>query len=209
VLYHADVLAKRGYGVLMFDVRGYGESEGSLFPYPKGGVAEDVLGAVTYLQSRPDTEPGRIGALGLSLGAMLVLRAAAETDGINAVLADGADEPTLADMEAQFSSVPFLYPLYIRPIYGFSLWMMGIQTETPGPLVSDVISAIAPRPVFLIAAGGQAEIEDNRMFFARAGEPKTLWELPDAAHASGIFSHSADYHHKLVAFFDQALLEHK
>src|SRR5262245_38646521 len=43
VIYHANVLAQRGYGVLLFDVRGFGESEGSIFPYPRLGVAEDVL----------------------------------------------------------------------------------------------------------------------------------------------------------------------
>jgi uncharacterized protein len=106
VIYHTQFLAEQGYGVLLFDVRGYGESEGSLFPYPAGGMAEDVVGAVNYLKARPEVNPKRIGALGLSLGAIIVLRAAAESSDIRAVVADGADETRSLEEFAAFTEQP-------------------------------------------------------------------------------------------------------
>ena len=62
-LAHAKVLARHGYGVLFYDSRGRGESEGS----PNGygwDWQEDVEGALGFLAQRPDVEPGQIGALG-------------------------------------------------------------------------------------------------------------------------------------------------
>jgi alpha/beta superfamily hydrolase len=63
---HVRILARHGYGVLIFDPRGTGESEGD--PYRWGGE-RDVKAALNYLRGRPDVDPQRIGGLGLSLGA--------------------------------------------------------------------------------------------------------------------------------------------
>lgn len=62
-------LAKMGYVTLGFDMRGCGESEGE-----KGRIicldqVEDTKAAVTYMQSRPEVDPDRIGLIGSSFGA--------------------------------------------------------------------------------------------------------------------------------------------
>lgn len=59
-LRHARLLASHGYGVLVYDARGTGRSEGT----PNGwgwSWDHDVAGALTYLRSRPDVDPQRIG----------------------------------------------------------------------------------------------------------------------------------------------------
>ena len=53
----ARMLARHGYGVLLFDRRGEGESEGEPNAWGWGGDA-DVKAAVEYLQRRPDVETG-------------------------------------------------------------------------------------------------------------------------------------------------------
>jgi fermentation-respiration switch protein FrsA (DUF1100 family) len=53
-----------GYAVLVFDYRGFGDSEGEkglIFPMRQ---AEDIRNAITYLQSRPEVDPNRIGLFG-------------------------------------------------------------------------------------------------------------------------------------------------
>ena len=77
---HARMLVDHGYGVLLFDRRGEGGSEGEPNAYGWGGD-RDVHAAVDFLQRRPDVEPDRIGGLGLSVGGEVLLEAAAETDG--------------------------------------------------------------------------------------------------------------------------------
>jgi pimeloyl-ACP methyl ester carboxylesterase len=208
VLYHADVLANQGYGVLMFDVRGYGDSEANLYPLPRGGMAEDVLGAVAYLQSRSEVDRDRIGALGLSMGASIVLRAAAASTDIQAVVADGASESSLdVDEIMAFADLPPLAKAYIHYTSSVAFGLVGLSEDALGPQIRDVIDQIAPRPVLLISAGTEAEININRVFYANAGEPKTLWELPDAGHIQAIFSHAEEYHARLLTFFEDALLQ--
>ena len=64
----ARMLARHGYGVLIFDRRGEGESDGDPNPYALERRRADLLAAVEILKRRPDVEPDRIGGLGLSVG---------------------------------------------------------------------------------------------------------------------------------------------
>src|SRR6185436_714092 len=72
----ARMLVRHGYGVLLFDRRGEGESEGD--PNALGWAGERDLGAaVAFLQRRSDVDRARIGGIGLSVGGELLLQAAA------------------------------------------------------------------------------------------------------------------------------------
>lgn len=52
-----------GFAVLVFDYRGFGDSEGEhgIFPIRQ---AEDIRNAMTYAQTRPEIDPNRIGLFG-------------------------------------------------------------------------------------------------------------------------------------------------
>ena len=83
------MLARHGYGVLLFDRRGEGESEGD--PNVFGWDGErDINAAVAFLQRRPDVDPDRIGGIGLSVGGEMMIEAAAESDDLKAVVSEGA-----------------------------------------------------------------------------------------------------------------------
>ena len=61
--YHRS-FTSAGYAVLVFDYRGFGDSEGErglLLPMRQ---AEDIRNAITYLQTRHETDPHRIGLFG-------------------------------------------------------------------------------------------------------------------------------------------------
>ena len=73
---HARMLARHGYGVLLFDRRGEGASDGDPNAFGWGGE-KDIEAAVAYLRDRPDVDPDRIGGIGLSVGGELLLQAAA------------------------------------------------------------------------------------------------------------------------------------
>ncbi len=61
--YHRSFTAA-GYAVLVFDYRGFGESEGEKGMILPMRQAEDLRNAITYLQTRPGVDPNRIGMFG-------------------------------------------------------------------------------------------------------------------------------------------------
>src|SRR4051794_29499908 len=56
----ARMLIRHGYGVLLFDRRGEGASEGDGNMFGWDGQ-RDIVAALDFLEQRPDVEPGRIG----------------------------------------------------------------------------------------------------------------------------------------------------
>ena len=86
---HARILARHGYGVLLFDRRGEGESEGDRNMFGWGGD-KDILAAIAFLKTRPDVDPARIAGMGLSVGAELMLETAAGRGELAAVVSEGA-----------------------------------------------------------------------------------------------------------------------
>ena len=59
----------------------------------------------------------------------------------------------------------------------------------------------------LIAAPNSKNGEKlNRTYYAAAQEPKTLWEIPESKHTGGIEARPREYEHRVVGFFDDALL---
>src|SRR5256712_4455585 len=69
----AEMCVDFGYAALRFDMRGCGESEGA-----RGRVicleqVEDTKSALTFLATRPEIDPDRIGAMGASFGAAVAV----------------------------------------------------------------------------------------------------------------------------------------
>ncbi len=73
----AESITGAGYTTLAFYHRGLGESEGTKGRVIPQEQAEDVRNAISYLQTRPEVDPDKIGLYGTSLGGANVLYAAA------------------------------------------------------------------------------------------------------------------------------------
>jgi pimeloyl-ACP methyl ester carboxylesterase len=202
MLAHARMLARSGYGVLLYDMRAHGNSEGRLFAGGRDAPA-DVLGAVSYLRRRMEVRPDRIGVLGVSMGGQVALRASACAEEIRAVVADGPGPVGIRDVIPPVTPLGWFY-LPLQPIYGKALtWYTGVAL--PDPLI-ETISSIAPRPILLISTGRFREQRLVRRFYDAAKEPKSLWEIPEAIHASGWLARPEAYAEKIVSFFDETLL---
>jgi len=199
----AATLAARGYGVLLFDVRAHGASDGDRLVFG-AEEAEDVLGAVTFLQARPDVDPERIGALGFSLGAGMVLLGGARSSALRAVVADGPGFTAEEDFPPPASWREWLYVPYDAVFFR----ALAAQTGVAHPQsLRTAVTAIAPRPVlFICGARSSTECHRVRTFYDLAGEPKALWEIPDAGHIQGSALHPEEYTQRISGFFEEALL---
>jgi fermentation-respiration switch protein FrsA (DUF1100 family) len=204
---HARMLVRNGYGVLLLDMRGQGESEGD----PNGfgwGSAKDLDAAVAFLEARPDVDAGRIGGLGLSVGGEVLLEAAAGNGAIQAVVSEGAGLRSVRETLAREGVTPLLVWLQLPNEAVLTAATAVLGGDAPPPSLEQLAAQIAPRPVFFIYAGeGQsAEIALTPAYHAAAGEPKTLWEIPEAEHTGGIDARPQEYEDRVIEFFDEALL---
>ncbi len=207
VIYHAQALAEHGYGVLAFDMRAHGESGGDRFAAAWNSDL-DVLAAVDYLQHRPDVQPGRIGALGLSAGAHAIIYGAARSDTIKALWVDGADAGRLEDAINPF--LPEIRPFwFMTPMVWLTDRLVELFSGTRAALpIRDQVTRIAPRPILFVAAGkAQSEVSQARRYAAYAGPTAQVWELPEDNHIGGMFTHPQEYAQRMIAFFDASLLK--
>lgn len=205
---HARILAEHGYGVLLFDRRGEGGSDGDPNVFGWEGK-KDLRAAVEFLKTRADVDPQRIGGIGLSVGGEMMIEAAAEPGLFQAVVSDGAGIRSLREALAiperrTWFEASLLHAVVTPGVALFSNTM-------PPPSLEDLSAEIAPKPVFFIYAkpgqGGEAELQ--QVYYDAADEPKTIWLVPGADHTDGIEAEPAAYERRVIGFFDDALLERR
>lgn len=200
-------LYEGGYSIFLFDHRGHGSSPGRVTTIGPREV-RDFVGAVRYLRSRADVDAEYVGAFGLSMGAGVVLTAAAEEPAIKAVVADSV----LADMGVTIRErMGKVDTRWGRIRYGtLLLWLINLITGENladfRPI--DAVPRISPRAVFLINGAKDwtgTNPDDARALYAVASEPKGLWIVPGAGHGGAYYVAREEYEERLLAFFDRYL----
>jgi uncharacterized protein len=200
----ARMLARHGYGVLLFDRRGEGDSQGEPNAWGWGGEA-DIKAALAYLRRRPDVDPARIGGIGLSVGGEMMIDAAADTPGLAAVVSEGAGARSMTeDMDGDAPAL--------------SKWTLGLAAtavKTAAVAVSSnrvppenlkTLAARVDQPLLLIAAPHAPTGEVlNRGYAEAAGDSATLWEIPESTHVGGMRARPQEYERRVMGFFDRAL----
>jgi pimeloyl-ACP methyl ester carboxylesterase len=198
---HAALLQGHGYGVLALDLRGHGESGGTTNRLGWRGT-RDVTAAVAWLQERPEVIT--IGGLGLSMGAEVLLGAAADVPAMTAIVADGATHRTLDELRALPSERPLARNFVARVMFATVQVLTG--DKPPRTLLTSMLLALDTR-YLLIAAGGNAnEVRYNERFVEVVGDRATLWVAPGASHTRALEQYPDEYEQRVIGFFDAALL---
>jgi fermentation-respiration switch protein FrsA (DUF1100 family) len=200
------MLVSHGYGVLLFDRRGEGASQGD--PNAFGWVGHrDLHAAAAFLRSRTDVDPERIGGIGLSVGGEMLIHTAAHSDTFKAIVSEGASGQSIRDGLANGETLESFLGGAANTL------ATALFTNTlPPPSLKSEVSKITPNAVFLIyGEKGQngTEARPNRLFFSAAGEPKQIWEVPNGQHIAGITTAPQEYERRVIGFFDEALLAAK
>jgi uncharacterized protein len=200
----ARMLADHGYGVLIFDRRGEGESDGDPNPYAWDGGERDLLAGIDFMKARRDVEPGRIGGVGLSVGGETFLQTAANTSDLAAVVSEGAT----ARSGSELASVPgsSLAPVAIN--YAITGGVAVFSNASPPEHLIDQVDEIAPRAVLLIYAPNVDNGDEerfNRAYYREARAPKAIWGVPEAGHVGAQEARPREYERRVIRFFDKAL----
>jgi uncharacterized protein len=201
----ARMLVRHGYGVLLFDRRGEGESDGD--PNAFGWAMDRDLKAAAAFVQHPDVEANRIGGIGLSVGGEMLIQTAAESKVFRAVVSEGAGARSIRETLVKPKTLGGLPELGVS--FTLNAGTALFSNHMPPPNLKHLSARIAPRSVFFVYAlhgtGGE-EKQLNPKYYAAAREPKQIWEIPEASHTGGITARPKEYERRVIGFFDDALL---
>jgi pimeloyl-ACP methyl ester carboxylesterase len=203
----AALLVTNGYGVLLFDMRNSGHSEGDLTTL---GYLEalDVGGALDFVGTQPDSDTERVGLLGHSMGGATAILAAARYPQIKAVVAESTFSSVEDNVSSSLKALTGLPPFPFAPlVVWFGEREAGMDIGQVSPL--DAIGTISPRAV-MIVHGELDEVisaENAPRLYAAAGEPKELYVIPNTGHGGLLQAQPEEYQQRIIGFFDRYLLQ--
>jgi uncharacterized protein len=206
-------LARHGFAILAFDMRGAGESPPA--PLSLGYFEQrDVLGAVDFLRSGTVPYPalGRtriIGGWGVSMGAATLLMATAQEPAIRAVVSDCAYADIIPILEREVPKGGHLPPLFTPGTLFAANVLYGINFYAVRPV--DIVASIAPRPIFFIHGTSDTYVPTENMNIlataARSAPDAHIqtWLVPGAGHAQSFNTEGTVYVDRVVAFYNATL----
>jgi uncharacterized protein len=197
----AKLLARHGYGVLLFDRRGEGESEGDPNLLGWEGT-RDIEGAIAFLKARPEVDDERIGGLGLSVGGEMMLQEAAENDELKAVVSEGAG------VRSAREAVHMDGAERVMGSWAFGLVTVGSAVWTsnlPPRSLIDLSGEITQPALFIHATPGQGGETLTKRYYEAAKGPKEYWAAP-GGHTGAIDAAPEEYERRVVRFLDRSLV---
>lgn len=197
-----------GYGVLLFDFRGAGQSARKRVTV--GWLEKrDLLGAVGFLRGRirPDAP---LGVLGYSMGGAVAIMAAAEDRRISAVATDSA----YAELDAVIRYGIKRLPTSMARLFGsLSVYlgerMSGHPSRKVRPL--DHVPSVSPTPLLLIHGMEDTQIsyENALALYEHAREPKEVWLVEGSGHCKAYEDRPQEYVERLSTFFQRGLVDQR
>jgi fermentation-respiration switch protein FrsA (DUF1100 family) len=207
MLAQAAMLHRHGYGALLPDMRGHGESEGTLSTLGYAEV-EDLRGAMAYLQTRPEVNGERIGVVGHSMGGAVAIRGAARIPEIRVVVAQSAytsvEDNVATGVRAFMRLPPFLFA---RVVIWFGERETGLYIRQVRPI--DDVAHIAPRAILIVQGELDPAVppENGIRLYEAAGQPKALYLVPGAGHGGFMRVQPREFERRVVGFLDRHLRE--
>jgi pimeloyl-ACP methyl ester carboxylesterase len=202
-------LARRGYGALLFDFRSHGRS--GKYPVSLGyHERNDVLGALDYARSRVQGSPQEtpIVLMGVSMGAVATLGAAAGSDGYAALILDSpfsSIRQTVADHAWLFLRMPRV-PFSSLFIFWFQR-MAGFDVDSVDSFAA--IERAAPVPLLMIASEGDERIgaDVSKRLFEKSRAPDKEIRVfgREVPHGASARMHPAEYDALVLSFLDRTL----
>ena len=202
----AAMLNARGFGALLFDLRGHGRSEGSRV---SGGWHErlDVLGAFDYLAGT-GASPSRIGVIGVSMGAAAAALAAAEEPRMRALVLDSpfARASELVNREVALATpLPAWLAALFKPLGALiarRLYDIDLYAISPERAV-----AALGYPILVIHGSEDDRVppEHSRRVYRASPSGSRAWVLDDIPHAGAFSERKAEYADRVAAYFTSRL----
>jgi pimeloyl-ACP methyl ester carboxylesterase len=199
LLPQAKILTQAGYGVLLFDFRHHGQSDGRVSSF---GIFEvhDLEASFDYLHSRPDVNPDRIAVIGHSMGGATALRAAArglDAQALVVISAVSSLQENLAHGIQKLTRLPAfpLAPLVLK----ICEWHVKGRVSQMSPI--NDLEHLGERPLLLVYGERDALVpaENGQRLLQTRNHDTSLLVVRGAGHRSVLIE-------RFLKFYEQELL---
>jgi pimeloyl-ACP methyl ester carboxylesterase len=192
---------RRGYGVLLFDLRNHGESGKA---YTTIGILEsrDVCAAAAAVQGKAESRPQILW--GVSMGASSAILAAKSCPGFAAIISDSS---FLSFRETVAHHLGLIFRLPAFPIANLIVGITGLRMGVD-PDEGDVEAAIRhiDVPILFIAGGADQRMPPalaERLLRASSNPAKELLVVPDARHGEAFSTDRQTYLNSVYQFLER------
>jgi len=201
----AKLLLVHGYSVLLFDLRGHGESGGTRYTL---GIEEprDILAAIDLAASKADIDRARVALIGESLGGGSALMTVQADPTIGPVVTDSA----FADADTVVSESATKYtnlPSWFTPgIVLTSRLFLGLDISQVKP--SRVVAAHPERPFLFIQCVDDTTVPLHHGLDLKAASRNArteLWIVPGCEHVMAFATHRDEWADHVLGFLGREL----
>jgi uncharacterized protein len=184
-------LLENGFDVLMFDLRGHGQSAAARLTF---GLREhqDVLGAVDFLKAR-GYQNKHIALLGMSVGAVSALLASRQEPAIGAVIADSGFADFQTIIKHQFKHLSGLPDFFLAGGLLLGRVFKPVQTLNPST------------PTLVIHAQGDNFIPSGQAALLASATQAQTWLVQGEQHLAAYRNEPETYTARVVQFLETHL----
>lgn len=192
-------LAEQGFNLLLFDLRGRGESEGR--GQALSNIDKDIGGAIDYLKNI-GYATNNIAIMGYCSGAAAAVIFAGQEDvGALVLVGSFAEVSDMVVRMATTRGIPGIFAEMFFPGLKFTTRLMyGYEVVNPIDVVSDVSC-----PIFFVHEEYDEfiPIEDMRLLFATSNNPvNELWEIKNIEHSQAYRSSPVEFINKVTEYLN-------
>ena len=185
----------RGWNVLCFDYRGFGQSKGTP---SRPGVIADAHAAVDYLLTRSDVDPTRVALFGQSLGGAVGVVVASQRHDLCGVAIEGA-----------FSSYRGAARYACKKtwvLWGAALWLPQLLIEAGNDPI-DYVDDISPTPAFFVTGTHDRVCDPKQLIelYEAACEPKSIWVIEGGGHVGALTETDGEGLNRLDGFLTECI----
>jgi pimeloyl-ACP methyl ester carboxylesterase len=200
----ANLMHEHHYNVFLYDSRRHGLSDGTFCTY---GFYEkdDVKTIISYLISRNDIKPGKIGIFGTSMGAAVAIQAASIDTRIAAVIAENSFatlRTIFDDYQKRMIKLSFHY------LRNLVIKRSEMKADFKARDVSPLRAITNVHVPILIIYGTQDHLINHHYslrLYEYANQPKDIFPIENARHNDTWKIAGAAYEQKLLEFFERNL----